>query len=41
MSWLKTFDWKQKNTEGIKRRKTSSPKEIGKNAGPHKLVLRK
>ena len=32
MSWFKTLDPKQKNTESTKRRKTSFQKEILENA---------
>ena len=41
MSWFKTFDSKQKNTESTERRKTSFPKETVENADLHKPVLNK
>ena len=41
MSWFKTFDSKQKNTESTERQKTSFPKETVENADLHKPVLNK
>ena len=41
MSWFKTFDSKQKNTESTERRKTSFLREPVDNADLHKTVLNK
>ena len=41
ISWFKTFDSKQKNTESTERRKTSFPKETVENADLHEAALNK
>ena len=41
MSWFKTFDSKQKNTESTERRKSNFPKETVENTDLHKAVLNK